>query len=169
MNQGKADFIKTLSDSEVKPFLNFLNLKAEDKYEDFPCDVISTGLPYLILPVKPSALSKVKVSITELENKLSEVGAKFFFVLDVENRQGRTWDNLGLVEDIATGSSAGPVGAYLVKNGIENYNKEIILKQGEFLGRPSRLKVFVTKEKEMMGDIFVEGDVCKIAIGELTD
>ena len=29
---------------------------------------------------------------------------------------GRTWDNFGLVEDIATGSAAGPVGAFLVKN-----------------------------------------------------
>jgi len=121
----------------------------------------------LILPVRASSLSKVKVTIPDLEDKLRKIGAKFFFVLDIENLHGRTWDNLGLVEDIATGSAAGPAGAYLVENGIEKSETEIILKQGDFLGRPSELKVLVTKTGNEAGDIFVEGDVCKIAVGEL--
>jgi trans-2,3-dihydro-3-hydroxyanthranilate isomerase len=168
MNQGKPIIGKTLSKIEIQDFLNYLNLDKNDEFDNLPFQVISTGLPYLILPIKASALSKIKVTISDLENKLSAIGAKFFFVLDIENRQGRTWDNLGLVEDIATGSSAGPVGAYLVGNGIEKYGSEIILKQGDYLGRPSILKVLVTKDGEGIGDIFVEGDVCKIAIGELT-
>lgn len=167
MNQGKPEFIKTLSKDEAEKMLDFLNLKRDDNYKKLPCQVISTGLPYLILPVNASALQKVKVTVSDLENELSRIGAKFFFVLDIENRQGRTWDNKGLVEDIATGSAAGPVGAYLVEHGIESENTEIILKQGEFLNRPSRLKVLVTKEKEGYGEIFVEGDVCKIATGSL--
>ena len=168
MNQGKPIIGKTLSNIESQDFLSYLNLDNNDKFDNFPIQVISTGLPYLILPIKTAALSKVKVTISNLESKLLTIGAKFFFVLDIENRRGRTWDNLGLVEDIATGSSAGPVGAYLVENGIENFNSEIILKQGEFLGRPSKLKVVVTEENKEIGNIFVEGDVCKIAIGELT-
>lgn len=167
MNQGKPVFIKTFTEAETENMLGFLNLNMEDKYKNLPCQVISTGLPYLILPINASALTKAKVTVTDLENKLSKTGAKFFFVLDIENRQGRTWDNSGLVEDIATGSAAGPVGAYLVEHGLESYNTEIILKQGEFINRPSRLKVLVTKEKEGFGYIFVEGDVCKIAEGEL--
>ena len=102
-----------------------------------------------------------------MQNKKWQKTAKFFFVLDIENREGRTWDNLGLVEDIATGSAAGPVGAYLVKNGFEKFDDEIILKQGNFLGRPSELKIRVSSISNEINDVYVEGDVCKIAVGEL--
>jgi trans-2,3-dihydro-3-hydroxyanthranilate isomerase len=67
------------------------------------------------------------------------------------------------VEDIASGSAAGPVGAFLVKNKLAEVDKTIILKRGDFIGRPSQMNILVSK----IGDIFVEGDVCKIATGEL--
>jgi len=167
MNQGKPEFGTILTDRQVEEFLGYLHLTSEDKYDDLPFQVVSTGLPYLILPIKASALSKVKVTITDLESKLLKIGAKFFFVLDIENRQGRTWDNFGLVEDIATGSSAGPIGAYLVNNALERLDKEIIIRQGDFLNRPSKIKIIVTNDNDNIGDVYVEGDVCKVAIGEL--
>lgn len=163
MNQGKAEFLSVLSKEQENAFLKFLNLNEEDKIGSLPFQVISTGLPYLILPIKTTSLSKVKVAIPDLTKKLETIKAKFFYVLDSDNLQGRTWDNLGLVEDIATGSAAGPVGAYLVNNSLAKIDTEIVLRQGDFLGRPGKMKVLVTKA----GDIFVEGDVCKIASGEL--
>ena len=44
---------------------------------------------------------------------LHEVGADFVYVLDPDRPEGRTWDNSGLTEDVATGSAAGPTAAYL--------------------------------------------------------
>lgn len=167
MNQGKPEFGTILSDKEVENFLSYLNLALEDSYDNLPFQVVSTGLPYLILPIKASALAKVKVTIPDLENKLHIINAKFFYVLDIENRQGRTWDNFGLVEDIATGSAAGPVGAYFVNNRLEKIDKEIIIRQGDFLNRPATMKILVTSDKGQIGDVYVEGDVCKIATGEL--
>lgn len=167
MNQGKPEFGAILNNKQEVEFLSYLNLSLEDKYRDLPFQVVTTGLPYLILPIKMKALLKAKVTIPDLEYKLKSIGAKFFFVLDIENREGRTWDNLGLVEDIATGSAAGPVGAYLVKNGFEKFDDEIILKQGNFLGRPSELKIRVSSINNEINDVYVEGDVCKIAVGEL--
>ena len=167
MNQGKAEFGMVLTKAQELNFLNYFSLSAEDAFENLPFQVVSTGLPYLILPVKSKSLEKVKVKIGNLEDKLQDIGAKFFFILDPEKMQGRTWDNFGLVEDIATGSAAGPAGAYLVKNKLAKPNTEMILRQGDFLGRPSQLKVFVSSHDGNIGDIFVEGDVCKIAVGEL--
>lgn len=163
MNQGKAEFATILSKEQEVLFLGYLNLGVDDKYDNLPFQVISTGLPYLVLPIRESSLSLVKVTIPNLEEKLLEIGAKFFYVLSIESFQGRTWDNAGLVEDIATGSAAGPVGAYLVTNGFAKTDTTIILRQGDFLDRPSNMKVVV----ESNGDIIVEGDVCKIAEGEL--
>ncbi|MEJ0083096.1 MAG: PhzF family phenazine biosynthesis protein [Puia sp.] len=88
--------------------------------------------------------------IPDLEKKLEKINAKFFYVLDTEGLQGRTWDNFGFTEDIATGSAAGPVGAFLVKNKLADVDKKIVLKQGDFVGRPSEIKVLVSK----IGDIF---------------
>lgn len=163
MNQGKAEFRNVLSKNQEKEFLSYFNLTEEDKSGELPLQVITTGLAYLIIAVKPTALSKVRVTIPDLEKKLEKINAKFFYILDTEGLQGRTWDNFGLVEDIATGSAAGPVGAFLVKNKLAQVDKKIILRQGDFVARPSQMNVLVSK----IGDIFVEGEVCKIAAGEL--
>ncbi|KOP39836.1 PhzF family phenazine biosynthesis protein [Flavobacterium sp. WLB] len=167
MNQGKPEFRNILSKEQEETFLRYFNLLPEDKYDHLPLQVISTGLPYLIIPVKSKSLAKVKVTIPDLEEKLQEVNAKFFYVLDTENLEGRTWDNFGLVEDIATGSAAGPAGAYLVQNQLVNIDTEIILNQGSFLGRPSKMKIIVNGTNVEESEIYVEGDVCKIAVGEL--
>jgi trans-2,3-dihydro-3-hydroxyanthranilate isomerase len=167
MNQGIPEFNEILSNEQEVEFLKYLNLELEDKFEKLPLQVISTGLPYLIIPIKTNALEKSKIIISDLENQLNKIGAKFIFILDVEKKQGRTWDNLGLVEDVATGSSAGPVGAYLVENKIEKMDNEFIIEQGHFLGRPSQIKIIVTSKNNKMNDVFVEGNVCKIAKGEI--
>ena len=167
MNQGQATFGNVFTQEEENEFLGYLNLSANDKYNNLPLQVVSTGLPYLIIPLKKGVLAKVKVAIDNLEEKLSAIGAKFFYVLDVENKEGRTWDNSGLVEDVATGSAAGPAGAYLVNNNFEQKGKAFLLQQGTFLQRPSKLKILISENDETLGDIFVEGDVCMIATGEL--
>ncbi len=133
MNQGIPSLLYSLNQEEELEFLAYLGLDFSDKQEGLNLEVVTTGLPYLIVPVKSSSLSKVRVSIPNLESKLSKIKAKFFYVLDVKGKRGRTWDNAGLIEDIATGSAAGPVGAYLVKNEYERFNTIINLSQGEFL------------------------------------
>ena len=78
-----------------------------------------------------------------VEQELRGCGAAFVFLLDVDGHEGRTWDPAGQVEDIATGSAAGPVAAYLVKLGLRQLNETFSLNQGRFLQRPSRLDVRV--------------------------
>lgn len=72
--------------------------------------------------------------------------------------------NFGVVEDVATGSAAGPVGAYLYKWNIYKDNESILINQGRFVGRPSRLIIFSDPNK---GEIYVAGDVKIVAKGEL--
>lgn len=165
MNQGLPKFIHSLNESEELEFLVYLSLNQNDKYNSLNLEVVSTGLPYLIIPIRAASISKIKVTIPDLEKKLSEIGAKFFYVLDIENNKGRTFDNKGLVEDIATGSAAGPVGAYLIKNGFEKFNSLITIYQGEHLNRPSEIRVYVNGKEFSYGDILVEGDVVLMANG----
>jgi len=159
MNQGKATFGKTLNDEETKWLLDSISLNKDDLYPGYYPVIVSTGLPYLVVPLQKNGL-RAKIRVSDLEEKIREWGAMFIGILQIPTLIIRTWDNLGLVEDIATGSLAGPSGAYLVKHGFQKPNSVINIKQGENLGRPSRLYVEVTGE---LGDIYVSGNVCKVS------
>jgi predicted PhzF superfamily epimerase YddE/YHI9 len=74
-----------------------------------------------------------------------------------------------LVEDIATGSLAGPSGAFLVAHGLEQAGTEIELRQGKNLGRDSKLYVQLVTCPDGTMDVMVRGSVCKIARGEMVN
>ncbi|WDP92457.1 MAG: PhzF family phenazine biosynthesis protein [Desulfobacter sp.] len=160
MHQGKPRFIKTLSSHEAGPLYSALNLEGSG---DLGCraEVVSTGLPYVILPVA-AGIEKVRFRVPDLTPMISPHGAKFVYVLDVKAIEGRSWDNEGRVEDIATGSAAGPAAAYLFKHGLVTDDR-ITIHQGRFLGRPSEMGVGLACRGSEILDIEVSGKVVKVA------
>ena len=110
MEQGVPTFGVGLSVQRTQPFLDALGLTDEQLHSDYPAAVVSTGLHYLIVPVCAEGLARAQVSVTNLEERLGEVGARFVYVFNPVASEDRTWDYLGRVEDIATGSAAGPAG-----------------------------------------------------------
>jgi len=94
---------------------------------------------------------------------LGTLGAKFVLVLDAAARELRTWDNLGKVEDVATGSAAGPTAAYLFRLGLADPRHPIEIAQGRFAGRPSRLTV----SQGGQGQLLVSGEVWPVLQGAL--
>lgn len=163
MNQGKANFNQPLSSTSTETFLKALNLHAHDQVTDLPLQVVSTGLPYLIVPIQQH-LDKARICHEKFETLLAGVGAKFVYVLDVNRREGRTWDNDGRVEDIATGSAVGPAAAYLVRHQRAQAGDAQIFAQGAYVHRPSELHARVNADDET---ILVHGQVCMVAKGEL--
>lgn len=161
MNQGNAEFIYTLNNEDVKEILSSLNLSIEN-LSIYPMEVVSTGLPYLIVPIT-SGIEKAKISIMDFEILLAKFGAKFVYVFDLTTFEGRTWDNGGLIEDIATGSAAGPTAAYLTKHKLAPYDSTIIISQGRFLGRASEIQAYVETKENTVPSIWVSGDVVKVA------
>jgi trans-2,3-dihydro-3-hydroxyanthranilate isomerase len=164
MDQGLAQFGPPLDTDSHADVLAALNLDRSALAADAPMQVVSTGLPYLIVPVE-AALARSRIVVADFEARLERLGAKFVYVLDIARREGRTWDNAGLVEDIATGSAAGPAAAYLVRHGFARSDEPIVLHQGAWLDRPSELHVRVEGDRELQ--VVVAGDVCAVANGEL--
>lgn len=163
MNQGVPEFMGAVEGKRKIPYIQALNLTAENLHPAFPMEVVSTGLPYLIVPLV-SGLEQAGISIDDFELQLNNCNAKFVYVFDVNRMEGRTWDNLGAVEDVATGSAAGPIGAYLYKWNVCNSAESIMINQGGFVGRPSKIKVFADQNS---GEISVTGDVKIIVKGTL--
>ncbi len=82
--------------------------------------------------------------------------------------RGRHWENDGSLEDIATGSAAGPVGAFLVVSGLAEAETTIVVRQGRFVGRPSELHVTVESRGGAIAGIEVAGPVAIVARGTLS-
>ncbi len=141
MDQGPATLSPPLSHGVALQFATALGLRPEQIRTDLPIQVVSTGLPYLLLPVTAEGLAASQVTITDLPSMLSEIGAAFVYVLDPDRPEGRTWNNRGATEDVATGSAAGPAAAYLVNHCRRSADKPFHVHQGRFVGRPSRIAV----------------------------
>jgi trans-2,3-dihydro-3-hydroxyanthranilate isomerase len=166
MDQGVCNFGAMLSPQESIPFLEALNLSRDHLLDKFPLQIASTGLPYLLVPVDRD-LDAAHIITPEFEKQLARFGARFVYVFDVNRKEGRTWDNDGRVEDIATGSAAGPTGAYLVAHGLANPAQVIEISQGRFVGRPSVLLVVAQKDDQGRTWVKVAGDACLFASGQL--
>lgn len=167
MSQGRPLFGATAGAEFARQILAALNLTEDDLSTGLPLAVVSTGLPYLIVPLA-RGLERAAIVTPGFEALLAQVGAKFVYVLHVATCEGRTWDNDGRVEDVATGSAAGPAGAYLVQHGLAKASGgELIVHQGRFLGRPSEMRVRVDVEAQggEIAAVYVGGDVRMVARG----
>jgi len=163
MNQGAAIFGGAITLAESQPILARLGLSSQDLATGLSAQVISTGLPYLILPVHPEALARAAINGSDLEVLLAALGAKFVLLLDVAGREMRTWDNLGRVEDVATGSAAGPAAAYLFSLGLADPSLPMELAQGRFAGRPSKIQI----SRDTSNRLLVSGEVWPVTHGFL--
>ena len=161
MIQSKPEYKKELASFESEEIVSALNFE-NGNIADYPLEVISAGLPYLIVPIT-TGLEKARICVDDFEVVLSKFNAKFVYVLDVASFEGRTWDNMGRVEDIATGSAAGPAGIFLYKHGLVNANTPFDINQGRFVGRLSRMKVTVNVHDNKLINLSVSGHVCKVA------
>lgn len=166
MDQGAAQCSPALGGAEEAPFLAALGLTREDRHPDLPLQTVSTGLPYLIVPLR-QGIERARITHPQFGELLASVGAKFVYVLDPATPEGRTWDNAGLLEDVATGSAAGPAGAYLVQHAVRPEEHTIAIQQGARAGRPCQLRVRVRREAGALL-VEVEGDVVLIGQGTLT-
>ncbi len=161
MNQGSPVYVGTVPVNYNEEICEALNLGLNDIDDSFPLEVISTGLPYLIIPLR-SGIEKCKIKRSNFERLLNKFNAKFVYLFDKVSLECRTWDNLGLVEDVATGSAAGPLCAYLIKRGIKREDEKIFISQGKFVNRPSKIECW-TDCKE----IFIKGAVSLFGQGEI--
>jgi len=72
--------------------------------------------------------------------------------------------DVGITEDPATGSAAGPLGAYLAEHGLLP-SGHLTISQGEEVGRPSTLLVDVERDGSTWA-VFVGGGVFVVGSGE---
>ncbi len=162
LDQGRPEFLGTVDD--VGQIAHAFNLAPSDLDADLPLETVSTGLRYLIVPVRAGALARARIShdITEL---LRGMNAQFAVVLDESGLEVRHWNNDGVIEDVATGSAAGTIGAYRLRHGLVGGGEQFTLNQGRYTGRPSRLHVRPEGTRNDVETVSVGGDVALVGHG----
>jgi trans-2,3-dihydro-3-hydroxyanthranilate isomerase len=73
---------------------------------------------------------------------------------------------VGVPEDPATGSAAGPLALHLARHGRIAFGEEIEIRQGEEIGRPSLLRAKVEGSPERVERVVVGGSAVMVARGE---
>jgi trans-2,3-dihydro-3-hydroxyanthranilate isomerase len=74
--------------------------------------------------------------------------------------------NGGVPEDPATGSAAGPLALHLIRHGRLEWGEEIEIRQGEEIGRPSKLYARVDGSNDTATRVEVGGSAVVVARGE---
>jgi len=172
MKQIQPRFGKTLDAGQVAPVLG---LKQDDVDKNFPIEEVSTGMPFIIVPLKTlEAVKKSRIHQEKLSGLIRDTEAKalLLFCPETYNSQNdlnvRVFaDYYGVPEDPATGSGNGCLAGYLAKH---RYFKaaqvSIRVEQGYEIGRPSLL-LLNAEDKAGEISIFVGGRVILVANGEL--
>jgi trans-2,3-dihydro-3-hydroxyanthranilate isomerase len=164
LDQGAPDFLSEVGD-RVR-FAQLFGLLEADLNPELPLAVVSTGLRYLIIPVSTQALANARIK-HDLSEALRSVGAHFAVLLDEANVEIRHWNNDGIIEDVATGSAAGTIGAYRLRYGLVQADQTFTLQQGRFTGRPSQLRVQPEGTVNAITSVKVGGDVALVGHGTL--
>lgn len=161
LDQGRPEMLSVV-DAKAD-FAHAFNL---DALASLPMEVISTGLKYLVVPVD-GGLAEARITVPDLEDRLKSIGAEFAYLFDINSFEGRHWNNDGIMEDVATGSAAGVVGAYALKHGLVRPGEAFVLKQGHFMGRPSEIIVTPFGAQDDIERVTVAGEVAFVGKGEV--
>ena len=169
MTQMRPEFLRIYSAAEIVPVFN---LEEDDLLPGACLQTVSTGTPYLMLPLKDhKALRKARLDIPryiELRNR-SDFFSPHLFCLDGISIDASTFArNLDvppdLPEDPFTGSATGCMAAYLWRYG-QIESPEFIAEQGHWIQRPGRAWVEVIGQPDDIQAVKVSGNAVTVVRG----
>jgi trans-2,3-dihydro-3-hydroxyanthranilate isomerase len=149
-----------------------LGLELDDLHPEFDPVPVDTGLCYTIIPLASQrALARVSLHLElaeDFERRHAEIYPCAFTGRDDPWVEARgLFPFAGITEDPATGSAAGPLAAYMAREGVLPMDEERVVLQGAQIGRPSFLTVAVSGAPDAITDVRVGGSVHPVLKGEL--
>jgi trans-2,3-dihydro-3-hydroxyanthranilate isomerase len=162
MLQSEPEFGPELDPDAV---MTAVGLRATDAHPELPPQIVDTGAPNLMAPVaEPEALARVLPDYSTIDELVEPYGSLVVYVAWCEPEKGRARARAftratEMGEDPATGSAAGPLGAYLAERAGCG---RLVIRQGEEMGRPSVLEVEMVDGRPRVG-----GGVVPVIDGEV--
>ena len=160
---------------EPGPISRVLGLDESEIDDRFTVQEVSTGLPFIIVPLKSlDAVKRAKVNRDECFKLIEKTQAKMLLVFCPETYNQENdlnvrvfCDYYDIPEDPATGSGNGCLAGYLAKHRYFGNDKiDIRVEQGYEISRPSLLYLRAENKQKKI-DVSVGGKVVMVAKGQL--
>jgi len=172
MTQGTIGFeaIDAFHRSEI---LKALGLAENEVDHHCPVEIASTGHSKVMIGIPArEKLNRLSPNLAELKriSSLIKCNGYFVFTFDSDDpdilTHGRMFaPAIGIDEDPVTGNANGPLGAYLVKNNLAKFKGNrfsFTAKQGEAIGRPGTMEVFVDVQANVPTQVAILGDAIPV-------
>src|SRR3954468_10347945 len=148
-----------------------LGLAGPDLAAGEPAQVVSTGAAHLMVPARDrAAVDRAAPDPARLRALLHQAGGEgcYLYSRDPAAADAVAYarffnPTMGIAEDPATGSAAGPLAARLAAAGQIPRAATVVIEQGHALGRPSRIQVEISGPRIRVG-----GSGLVVAEGTLT-
>ena len=154
---------------EMKELYRIMAGREMETVQELPVEIISTGLPDIILPLASveelQSLKPDMQALAKLSKELEVTGVHAFAIADDNyTAHVRNFAPLyGIDEESATGTANGALSYYLFRHGIAKEGDRCSYLQGEAMGRASEISAQI----ETGGKIKVGGNAAIMACGEL--
>jgi trans-2,3-dihydro-3-hydroxyanthranilate isomerase len=133
---------------------------------ELPIEVYDNGVLHVyVCLASPEAVGALEPDMAALE-RLGDVGVNCFAGSGTAWKTRMFGPAIGVPEDPATGSAAGPLALHLARHGRIAFGDEIEISQGAEIGRPSTLYARVDGDAESIERVEVGGSAVIVAKGE---
>jgi PhzF family phenazine biosynthesis protein len=156
MTQAPLRLLEPLDDTSALE--TALGLSAGDILINPSTRAADTGAAHLMARVRDrQTVDRAKPSAERLVEVLRSAGAEGCYIYAFDERESHKAyarffnPTVGLWEDAATGTAAGPLCAYLGSQGMLDSSGELMIEQGTFMGRQSFLRLRLTPDAELSG------------------
>ncbi len=179
MTQTPPEFGNVLSTHDVGDLCSALGISESDLDKNSPVQMVSTGHPKMLLPVKNrQVLNSISPNVDQLVSLSRKHGYHGLFVFTFDSDDMNIFTHarmfapeLGIIEDPVTGMANGPLGAYIVKHRLAQFSGDEFIfnsQQGEAIGRPGIVKVMVTGRDAKPEIVKISGRAVVVIRGEVT-
>lgn len=177
MTQQRPTFGQRFVAEDVAPCLG---LRPSELREDCSPQVVGTGVPFLIVPVREvGVLGEIAMDREALAALCDRAGVSAAFVFSIggldpeSDTHARLFDPRGTMEDPFTGSATGAMGAYVIRHGLKQ-GPVLVAEQGHFVGRPGRGVLEISVDGGKIDSVRLGGAAVRVLEGtifvpELTD
>ena len=155
-----------------------LSIFPTDIHSAWPLQIVSTGVPFLFVPLRSlDAVGRCHSNESALNDLFKGTEPVMLFVFTTETVSADASVHarmfgphvIGVPEDPASGSAVAPLGAYVARYGILPTAPEVrfICEQGIEMGRPSRIHVEARRQGETITGLRIGGQAVIVGEGEI--
>ncbi|MBN2846976.1 MAG: PhzF family phenazine biosynthesis protein [Coriobacteriia bacterium] len=132
-----------------------------------PVERYDNGVPHVFVMLESEdEVAALAPDVARLADVVGQTGVSCFAADGTRVKTRMFAPELGVIEDPATGSAAGPLAVHLARHGRIGWGEEIVVSQGAEIGRPSTLYARAEGGPDGVSLVEVGGSAVVVARGE---